>query len=1061
MMRMIFTNAHRLGAALVALAAAAAAHADGPADFQRQALPLLQAYCYDCHNAEKHKGGVDLTKFKTEDEYRENSLLLADIEHVLHEEEMPPDDAKQPPEADRKLLLDWAHGLLKAMENAAPNDPGIVVMPRLNHREYDFVVRDLTGRNLKMGQFLTADSGGGEGFLNVGAALPMQVGNFESFLATGKKLLGHARILPNAGFVWFEAPQPPGNTREELAAALKLAREDWFTLQARREVGRQGAAAGKLKLSLAGAYLEAAWRYKHRAALGQPQATFEEIAAAYEFPLFPGSVEKASRVMGRDRSEPMFAKFADNPMAARWVERFDALPAPASPSDKTAAREGIREMEKWRKEVVSWVTEFAPRFTPLEAKREHADSQAVRGRVARGEHPYLLDLTTMKGRGLLLCVSTQWDGPDGDCVLWRDGVFEMEDGRKVAWQDAVPEFTDQDGRTVRFGGHPAGATLPPGAVGMGSGGYLKFTVPDGARRFEVLFQFDPQHGASSTVQSMIVEEPPASFEGFTARFTYGRELNDPKISKTRNALSMLAEWDTTNEGYIKPRAAMVWSNTSPAIRGALGITDKPVRWEREHLLSATHDDVLTRAPEAARAELREIENLLQDFAVTAGTPALDLEPQARALLAGFAARAWRCEPSPAELDALAGLFRTSAGGDASFEGALKQPLAAVLISVPFLYRFQESKGAAEPYPISGMELATRLAFLLWSSLPDQELLDLAAANKLGQPGTIEQQVRRMLADPRAAGFIDQFVGIWLEFADFATFSGPDAEKFKTFTGPLKEAMFDEAALFFLDLFQNDKPLTLALDADYTFLNETLAKHYGIAGVTGSEMRRVPLTDGHRGGILAMGAFLTKKSAPLRTSPVKRGVWVYEQILGQKLGEPPPNVPLLSDDEKNEAGMTIAQQLAAHRDNPACRDCHAKFDALGIALENFDPIGRWRTDIEGAPVDATGGLAGGKTLTGFADLRAHVIAEKDEFVAAFCRKLLSYALGRAILPSDKPLLSEMAADMRAGGYKPSVALNKAVNSRQFRFRRDDIESATAAATGPNTKPNLTANRSSQP
>jgi len=1013
-----------------------------------EARPLLEKYCYECHSADKRKGGVDLQRFDTEDKYREEPFMVEDVKHVIHEEDMPPSKAPQPTAEERAKMEAWAKGLLKAMESAAPNDPGVVIVPRINSQEYDYVVRDLTGKPLRMGQYLTADSSAGEGFLNVGAAQPMQVGNFESFLAVGKKLLEHARVAPGLGLVWFEAPQPPGYTNEDLAKSMRVAYQDWFDKYQAEVLAGQLADLKKAGLELSTAYMEAAWQYEHRAALGMANAGFTEIADAYPVPLFPGAVEKMWRLMKKDETVKVHKPLLANPLMVQLIEQFTALPAPKGRAKDTARAE-IKAISAWLLERITWDPNFGHKYDPLEMPLDRPEAQALRGgKVPKGFYPFQIDLTKASGGAVYICISTQFDGPDGDIVLVTDGRLEFKGGQSKPLHQAISGFTDAKGAKIAFGTHPKGSA-PADTVGAGSGGYLKMDIPEGAEKLFVTVKVDEEHAPNTTVQPWITDKPPASFEGFRARWTLGS-----KDKVVKNAIKGMDVWlNTQSGGYLKPRPEIIYANLNAEARAFLGVKEAPPQepWVREPLLSLNATDLQHRATPEMKAELDGIVKLVGVIGSAGAKPLAELRGEASGIIQDFASKAWRRPVTAEEMNKLLGLYDYEAGKGASFDAAVKTPLTAVLASPVFLYRFTASKGSPDPYPIGDKELATKLAFTFWASIPDEELTARAAEGKLQDEAVLKAQVRRLLADPKARGFIEQFTGHWLQFSAFDMFDGPDAMKFKEFDAALKTAMYDEVVYFLKDIIQNNKPITLALDADYTFLNERLARHYGIEGVTGPEMRIVKIPADQRGGLLGMGAFLTKFSAPLRTSPVKRGVWAYEQVLGIKLAEPPPNVPQLSDEEKNEAGLTVAQQLAEHRSNPACFDCHDKFDPIGVALENFDPIGRWRTAIEGTPVDSLGKFGSGQELKGFADLKSYMAGRKDQFASAFNRKLLAYALGRALLPTDKPLLDQMDAALKAANYAPAASIDLLVTSRQFRYRRDDLPETQTASSQPLNPP----------
>ena len=398
--------------------------------------------------------------------------------------------------------------------------------------------------------------------------------------------------------------------------------------------------------------------------------------------------------------------------------------------------------------------------------------------------------------------------------------------------------------------------------------------------------------------------------------------------------------------------------------------------------------------------------------------------------------------------------RDAAAQGVSFDSAMKVPLLAVLVSSDFLYRGSqmeaeksektrketESKTALSSSsvsfcskPLSSHDLASRLSFFLWASTPDDELLRLAAADKLREPAVLTAQAKRMLNNPRAASLATDFATQLWGFGDFESFTGPDEKRFAEFTPALRQAMFDEVTTFLTDLIRNDRPLTALLDADYTFADAELAKHYGVK-TTPAGFERIALPP-DRGGLPTMALFLTKTSLPLRTSPVQRGVWVVEQFLGRKIPAPPPNVGKISEDEKSADGLPIRDQLAKHRADANCAACHARFDAMGVSLENFDPIGRLRTaDRSGDAIVSTDTLHDGTALNGITGLKKYLRDHQDEVFRHFTRKLLGYALGRAVLPGDRALLDRMNTSLEQDGHKFSSLVEAIVTSPQFTTRR---------------------------
>jgi hypothetical protein len=491
---------------------------------------------------------------------------------------------------------------------------------------------------------------------------------------------------------------------------------------------------------------------------------------------------------------------------------------------------------------------------------------------------------------------------------------------------------------------------------------------------------------------------------------------------------------------------------------------------------------------AALASLTAAErDELQALLTAAQGDEAKVEVRAAELLKPFASAAWRRELAAHESTRLVGMFRQMRQRGLSFDAAIKVPLLYVLSSPQFFFygaAQTETAANSSSRPLTSHELATRLSFALWGSIPDAELRAAAIRDELRDPAKLMQQARRMLAEPRARGFAIEFAGRWFGFGDFVTFERPDAKRFPQFTPALRRAMFEESVQFFTHLARDGGPITDAISADYTFANDLLAIHYGLKAApsappkakAGAETdakkpaakKKKPNAEedaakaeaentaaakaaeaqlaatafvktslaGHSrtGGLLGMGSVLTATSAPLRTSPVLRGVWVLEQLLGEHLPAPPPDIPPLSDDDLNPAGETIARQLARHRASQACAKCHDKIDPMGLTLENYDPIGRWRTqDTSGHALVTEAPLKDGSVINGVNGLRSHLLKRSDDFERLFCKKLLGYLLGRPVLPGDAALLARMQTGLKEKQVF-SAALEPVLHSKQFRERR---------------------------
>jgi hypothetical protein len=412
------------------------------------------------------------------------------------------------------------------------------------------------------------------------------------------------------------------------------------------------------------------------------------------------------------------------------------------------------------------------------------------------------------------------------------------------------------------------------------------------------------------------------------------------------------------------------------------------------------------------------------------------EPKQLDALIAFAAKAYRRPLKPGEAEELRKLVRSVRATGASYDEAFRGALMRVFVSPSFLFRIEAAPPGKAPKPVSDWELASRLSYFLWSSMPDDELRRLAAEGKLNDPKTLEAQTRRMLADGRTRSLAIEFGTQWIHVRGFDEHNEKNEKLFPNFTPDLRSAMNEEGIRFFQDLFQADRKVTDLLDSDATFLNETLAKHYGIPGVAGPDWRRVEGVKQYgRGGILGFASVQAKQSGASRTSPVLRGNWVVETLLGEKLPKPPPNVPKLPEEEGTEK-LTTRQLTERHVSDASCAACHVRIDPFGFALEKYDPIGRRRDkDFGGLALDSKAKLRDGSEFDGIDGLRNYLLSKKqDVIVRLFCKRLLGYALGRSVTLSDTSVLDEMVAELKTHDGRVSAAVRVIVNSPQFRMVR---------------------------
>ena len=409
------------------------------------------------------------------------------------------------------------------------------------------------------------------------------------------------------------------------------------------------------------------------------------------------------------------------------------------------------------------------------------------------------------------------------------------------------------------------------------------------------------------------------------------------------------------------------------------------------------------------------------------------------MLSNLAKRAYRRPVTAADLEAPMSFYSDARERGGSFDAGIRAGLARILASPNFTYRIERDAPGVKPggaHPVSDVELASRLSFFLWSSIPDARLLDLAIAGQLRQPGVLAAEVRRMIADKRADALVSNFVGQWLQLRNLESKVRPDILAFPDFDDNVREAFRRETELLFSYIVRENRSALELLNADYTFVNERLARHYGIPGVYGSRFRKVPVTDPNRRGLLGHGSILSMTSVATRTSPVFRGKYVLTTFLNTPPPPPLPNVPTLEESTKGAATKpkTVREQLELHRGNPTCAGCHRVIDPVGFALENFDSVGQWRTtDTDGSRLDTSGVLADGSKVDGPVALRNAILSRPEAFATTLTERIMTYALGRGVEPSDMAVIRRIVKNSAQRNYALQSIISGIVESAPFQMR----------------------------
>jgi hypothetical protein len=644
-----------------------------------------------------------------------------------------------------------------------------------------------------------------------------------------------------------------------------------------------------------------------------------------------------------------------------------------------------------------------------------------------------------------------------------------------AVEQSAPQSSSIGLDAAMFGKHSDGGTIDAGSLYVRAPAVITMTLPaDLAAGCELVTTavLDAERGAEGSVQVQVVAGKPAAAAGLQASEIKEAAANGPWTSDNRRT-SYATPILVNEHSAARKRIEAAFDDFRRLFPPALCYTkivpvDEVVTLtlfyrEDDHLVRLMLDDAQRKVLDRLWDELHYVSHdalalvdafaQLMEYATQDADPKvfeplrgpihdrarafrqrlIDTEPRHLDALIELAALAYRRPLTESEERDLRALYANMRRQEMSHEDAFRLTLARVLVAPAFLYRIEQPTAGAKQGSVSDWELASRLSYFLWSSQPDDELRRLAAAGKLRETETLVAQTQRMLLDAKVRRLATEFACQWLHIYDFDELDEKSERHFPSFAG-LRGAMYEESIRFFTDLFQNDGSVLDILAADYTFLNEELARHYGVPGISGNAWRRVNgMKPFSRGGILGQATTLTRQSGASRTSPVLRGNWISEVLLGERLPRPPKGVPQLPEDETATEGLTVRQLVEKHASDAKCAVCHVRIDPLGFALEGFDPIGRRRDkDLGDRPIDIRAKTIDGAQFEGLDGLRNYLLTtRRDAFVRQFCRKLLGYALGRSVQLSDEPLLAEMQSELAAKDYNVVSAILMIVKSPQFR------------------------------
>ncbi len=1020
--------------------AAALAGAEAP-------TPVLRQYCFQCHGKTGAMANFSVEQLAGQPSVGESFQHWQKVAAALEEKRMPPPKMPQPTDAERAQVVSWIRTSLKEYTARNAGDPGRVTVRRLTSGEYSYAVKDLTGLDFQFDRDFVPDSVGGEGFTNFGDVQFLGDANLERYLHTAKHIANHAVV--GSGPLTFYAD--PGKTGFELSALNRI--QKIYTTHGFRATGAEGALPYNLEKYSKAFYT--AWRFQHRKALGEPNATLEAIGAREG--LTPRFVNHIWKVL----HEPNPTYPTSEPVA-----QWHALPGPGAEEAKVRAA-----CEQIQKTIINWprVLFAAGALAAGGAGDERnlvVSAETLKGVTSYAfRYPFFSRRVIKEATVYLTTLSLNPRSADKPVVLMQNAKVRFRKADRSAG-DEVPLFDAIDEESRKMLTKTAdgtGFTMPGDAVVP-----LRVVFPPGVGG--ISFQMDAQllnQGAGDAVirctlsnEADVSKGRPAwalladpKAPGFVAwrdnvlRFAAALPQNSQSEANPADRDPIPTDFDNT---YGLPeRNAFHTSLKYYRNDGFLmeNILDDKTRTELNHawndLLGSFeyHETYIKmlgdkKGPQA-RIDTLKAENAAVEKALLAAQPG-HVEDCLR-----LAQQAWRRPLTPQEKDRLRRFYtQARETSKLTHTDAIRALIARVLVAPAFLYRLEQPPQTSKRTPLTSWELANRLSFFLWASVPDAELARAAEKGELAEPAQLARQTKRMLADPKARRMATEFFGQWLGFYRFDQFNGADTSRFPEFNEDLKAAMYDEAVSFFEHIIRQDRPVREILQADYTFVNPLLAKHYGMKQeLKGGTQKVDNATSFQRGGVLRMGAVLTATSAPLRTSPVKRGDWMLRRVLGTPTPPPPPNVPPIPADDKGFGGMTVKARLIAHQKNPACAACHSKIDPLGFPFERYDAVGKLRaTYADGKPVEDSTTTSDNKEISGVEGLIQYLKAQEPQVIRNMSHKLLGYALGRTVLASDQPLIDRLVQSGGDAGF--SKLVTEIVTSPQFRYRRGQEPAAIA-------------------
>jgi len=1009
----------RLAAAMIAIAAISAVPAADPTNpvlerqFTQTVLPFITQHCTGCHGGETPAAQFNLTPYSTMESVVNDYPHWALILERLEAKEMPPKAVPQPPEQSRQQVINWIHAVRLEEVRKNAGDPGLVLTRRLSNAEYNYTIRDLTGVDIRPTREFPIDPANPAGFDNSGESLATSPALLQKYLQAARDVADHVVFTPDG--LDF-APHP---------MLVETDREKYTIQRIVKFYERQPTDYAD--------YFQAAWRFKHRQDLGKPNATLAGLAAdaklsAKYLPMVWEILEETpeqqvgpvAKLQAMWRALP--APNADQPevLRAKCVEMRDFVVRIRSNTAMQFRAPVVKGLAGASQPLHMW------KLRAFEANRRRSDPEALRNDT----DPPLAIPEIPKYPGLHREAGVRWAAlKQRDRALDPDLVVPAAERARYEASFARLASVFPDGFYVK----ERGRYFPDDSQDRGrflSAGF--HNVMGYARDDQALMELILDEKGQEELNRLWVEFD--LIADHTARTWLQFYFNE----------SGQVFGTGTESGSVRPSDAAV--SATPVI----------FKLRDAYIAKALADP--NNHPDAVEA-IRDHFQRVNDTIRSLERMRAEAEPHHLDALLKFAGRAYRRPLSKTEREDILAYYRTlRETNELSHEAAIRNSIVGVLMSPDFSFRLDlldsrtsqgaASEAAARPAsmkptgvtgrPLSSYALASRLSYFLWSSMPDQELLDHAASGDLQKTDVLIAQVRRMLKDERVRGLATEFGGNWLDFRRFEQHNAVDRERFPSFNNELREAMFEEPIRMVEDMIRNNRSVLDLVYGNYTFVNPVLARHYGMPEVPGNEDDWVRVDEARRyqrGGLLPMSVFLTQNSPGLRTSPVKRGYWVVRRVLGETIPPPPPVVPELPSDEA-KTDLPLRDMLAQHRANPACASCHARFDSFGLVFEGYGPVGEVRAkDLAGRPVDTNAEFPGGGQGAGLEGVLSYIREHRQSgYLDNLSRKLLAYALSRSLVLSDDPTVEQMQTKLAADGYRFSSLVESVVTSPQFLNRR---------------------------